>query len=388
MTILMVGGGSGGHITPLLAVTGELKKRCPDCLVIYAGERGGNLFKTILDNPDIDQILLIWAGKLRRYHGESWLSRLIDVKTLLLNARDIFYTLVGVIQSLLLLKRYKPDVIFIKGGFVGVPVGIAARWLRIPFITHDSDTVPGLANRIIGRWARWCATGMPLRFYNYPKGKARYVGIPLQTGFEVVTSELLQHYRHQIQIPKNAKLLFVIGGSLGARNINKAMISVLPNLLTQFNDLYVVQSAGPRHGQAVRSSYSRVLSPDQQSRVRVFDFIGDVYRYSGAADVVITRAGATNLAEFAIQGKACVVIPHSQLVGGHQISNAQRLNEAGAAVVINDTDVATNPSVLVETLSRLLNEPRLRGELADNIITFAKPNAASKLARLIIETAK
>src|SRR5690606_13564925 len=158
----------GGHISPLLAVAHELKKIEPDARLDYVGERGGKFKRLVLEDTSIDEARFILAGKFRRYHGESWLRRLLDVRTNLLNIRDALYTLIGFCQSVWLLLRRRPDVVFIKGGYVGVPIGLAAALLKVPFITHDSDAVPGLANRVVGRWARLHATGMPEKFYDYP----------------------------------------------------------------------------------------------------------------------------------------------------------------------------------------------------------------------------
>lgn len=387
MRIMLVGGGSGGHITPLLAVAAELKKRKPDSEIVYVGKRGDKLAEITEGNPNIDRVELVRAGKFRRYHGESWFRRILDIKTILLNARDGVYVLIGIVQSLSLLKRTRPDIIFIKGGFVGVPVGLAARLRHRPFITHDSDTVPGLANKIIGRWAKLHATGMPPEFYTYPMEKIRYVGIPLQADFQPVNSALKQKYRQEIQIPMSSKLLFVIGGGLGARSINSSVQRVLPALLDKFEDLYVVQAVGKLNEPKIKAEYQKYLSPDQQSRVRVFGFISDVFRYSGAADVIITRAGATNLAEFALQKKACIVIPSPHLVGGHQVKNAQQLRGREAAVIIDEAELAKTPAELEESVSKLLSNQALREKLEQNMSSFAKPKAAEELAQLISMTA-
>jgi UDP-N-acetylglucosamine--N-acetylmuramyl-(pentapeptide) pyrophosphoryl-undecaprenol N-acetylglucosamine transferase len=159
--VLLSGGGTGGHITPILAVAHQLKQQDPTVKTVYVGEHGGK-FASLLDgNTDIDEIKTIFAGKLRRYHGDSWFKRLFDVRANLLNLRDLFLFGVGLLQSLWLVKKINPDVVFLKGGFVGVPVGLSAALWHKPFVTHDSDALPGLANRIVSRWAKYHATGMP-----------------------------------------------------------------------------------------------------------------------------------------------------------------------------------------------------------------------------------
>lgn len=386
LTIVLTGGGSGGHITPIQAVAAELKHLEPKSRLIYIGQTGDGLSDIPANDPNIDEVYSIRAGKFRRYHGEG-LRQLLDLPTVLKNVRDAFYVLIGLFQSRHLLKRLQPDVIFVKGGFVGVPVGLAAAQLHIPFLTHDSDALPGLANRIIARWARVHAVALPAEVYSYPKDKTITTGIPLQADFVPMTATLQRQYRKELDLPENAKLLFVIGGGLGAERINVAVADAVPHLLHEFPDLYVLQSVGRIHESAMTARYAEQLDETEQGRVRVFGFLTDVYRYSGAADVVITRAGATNLAEFAMQGKACIVIPSAVLAGGHQLKNAEYLNSRKAAVVINDVDLAADPNRLAKQASELLRNKAERIALGHELAGFAQPNATRDLAQLILKEA-
>ncbi len=385
-TIVLTGGGSGGHITPLLAIAAEIKNLNPQSHLIYIGQRGDNFANILSKNINIDQSFLVRAGKFRRFHGEG-LKQIFDTATLLNNARDFFYVLIGLKQSYYLLKKLQPDIIFIKGGFIGVPVGLAAARLHIPYITHDSDAIPGLANRIIARWARLHAVAMPADAYNYPLDKTITTGIPLQSGFEPVSNVLQLKYRHEIGIPEKSKLLFVIGGGLGAQRVNQAVAEALPHLLKEFPDLHVVQCAGQVNEVELKKHYAENLGLEEQGRVQVFGYLDDVYRYSGAADVVVTRAGATNLAEFSLQGKACIVIPNPLLTGGHQLKNAEYLAKRTAAAVINEAYVITDPNRLAKQLSALFSDHVLRTRLATNISELARPQATQELAHLIIDQA-
>jgi UDP-N-acetylglucosamine--N-acetylmuramyl-(pentapeptide) pyrophosphoryl-undecaprenol N-acetylglucosamine transferase len=382
--IVLTGAGSGGHITPLLAVATELKRQQPDVRLIYIGQRGDSLGDIAAKYDAFDETYTIHAGKFRRYHGEGW-KQLLDLPTLFKNVRDAVYVVMGCYESLRLLKRLEPDTVFIKGGFVGVPVGLAAARLHIPYITHDSDAVPGLANRIIGRWARRHAVALPPEIYSYPADRTVMTGIPLQTGFRPVTAKLQQTYRSELGLPPHAKVVFAIGGGLGAQRINQALAGIIPHLIGEFPDLYVLQAAGRNHAESVNAAYHKELSAAEQGRVKVLDFIEDVYRYSGAADVIITRAGATNLAEFALQEKACIVIPSAVLVGGHQLKNARYLAEQQAALVIDETELVANPNGLARLTSDLLRNEKQRHKLGQALARFAKPGATQELAELILE---
>lgn len=387
MTILLTGAGSGGHITPILAVAAEIKRQQPKARLVYVGQKGDKLGDIPAGDPNIDAVYNVRAGKFRRYHGEG-LRQLLDLKTLFLNFRDAFYVLIGLFQSWRLLRELRPDVIFIKGGFVGVPVGLAAAQLKLPYITHDSDALPGLANRIIARWAAAHAVALPPEAYDYPAGKTVMTGIPLQAEFEPLTPKLMAQYRHQLDLPAKAKVLFIIGGGLGSRNVNRAVAEAVPHLLREFPDLYVIHGAGRANEVGLKTQYEQSLTEVERERLEVFGYTKEVYKYSGAADIVITRAGATNLAEFALQGKACLVIPSPFLTGGHQLKNADYLAEKGAAVVLDEADLTADPHRLSKQVSELLRDDAGRQQLGRQLGRFAKPDATRELADLILDNAR
>ncbi len=373
-----MGGGTGGHITPLLAVAHSLKVKKPHAQLHYVIERGNKFAHLVQENKNIDSLHTIFAGKFRRYHGESFLQHLMDVLTILKNIRDFFFVVIGIIQSIYKVKKINPDIVFIKGGFVGVPIGLACRLWHIPYITHDSDVTAGLANRIISKGARLHATGMPAQFYNYPKDKTAYVGIPLNTEYNEVTSHLRSVYRESIGVPSDAQLLAITGGSLGALRLNDAVKLIAPKLLKKFKHLYIFHQTG---GQQT-GVYSDI---DTSLKGRIIEkpFVPNLYEYTGAADVVIARAGATTIAELAVQHKPCILVPNPALTGGQQSKNAQHLESAGAALVVSEHGASVR-TMLSEAVSRLLEDSELREKLEYNIAGLAKPNAASTIADIII----
>jgi UDP-N-acetylglucosamine--N-acetylmuramyl-(pentapeptide) pyrophosphoryl-undecaprenol N-acetylglucosamine transferase len=386
LKVVLTAGGSGGHVTPLLAVAAELKRRYPDAELIYIGQKGDSFADIPAADPNISTTYAIRAGKFRRYHGEGF-KQLLDLKTLSLNIRDAVYVVIGIWQSWRLMKRLQPAVIFSRGGFVSVPVGISGALRHIPYITHDSDSIPSLANRIIARWATVHAVALPKEQYPYPADKTVTTGIPLQKEFTPVTAELKRQYRQDIDIPMAAKMIFIIGGGLGSRGVNHAVSDALPHLLMEFKDLHVVHVVGRTNEAEMQAIYER-LPVSEQGRVHTFGYMNDVYRYSGAADIVVTRGGATNLAEFAVQGKACVVIPSSFLAGGHQLENAQFLADAKAAIVIGEAELTADANRLAKLLSQLLHDTDHQKALGKHLATFAKPQATKELADLIVATAK
>ena len=230
MKIVLTGGGSGGHITPILAVADELKELNPDVELIYIGQKGDRLGDIPRQHMSISKAYTVRAGKFRRYHGQGILQ-FFDISTLLKNIRDFLLLIIGTWQSLRLLKKLRPDVIYTPGGFVGVPVGVAARLRHVPFVTHDLDATPGLANRINAKWASVHVVSMPKQLYPYPQKKTEYLGVPVGAGFKHVSPEAKLAYRKEIGLDEFEKVLLVTGGGLGAKRINEAVIKLAPALL-------------------------------------------------------------------------------------------------------------------------------------------------------------
>lgn len=380
----MTGGGSGGHITPILAVAHELKQLDPNIEISYVGQTGDALGDIPAEDKNIDQVYTVRAGKLRRYHGEGW-RQLLDIDTLFKNLRDVFYVFAGLWQSWRLLGRVRPDVIFVKGGFVGVPVGLAAALRGIPYVTHDSDALPGLANRIIAPWARIHAVALPKEVYSYPPKKTITVGVPIAHHFRPLTKQEIREARRQLKLDEASRVLLVTGGGLGAQRLNEAVATCMPELLDRYKDLWVVHVAGRQLEPAVRQYYKQQLPAKDQRRVVVKGFVTNLYQYSGAADVIVTRAGGTAMAEFSAQAKATVVVPNPLLTGGHQLKNAQVLADRKAVRLVSEATLKDDHRALMPALTDLFDNPDKAAALGKRLAGLAQPNAAHLLAVLLLE---
>ena len=377
-TIVLTGGGSGGHLTPLLSVAELLKKDAPDFKLVYIGQRGDGLGDVMKDNPLFSAVYTVRAGKLRRYHGEG-LKQLLDLKTTALNIRDAFYTIIGFFQSLVLLGKVQPIVVFSKGGFVSVPVCLAAAVRRTPYLTHDSDALPGLANRIISPWASLHAVALPKDIYKYPQNKTISVGVPISSAFKKVTLESQQAAKQALGIPKTAPTVLIIGGGLGAERINNAITAASKQLFKDMPALRILHVAGRGGEDSVRASYE-ALGEQYARQTTVFGFTNDVALLGTAADVVVTRAGATNLAEFSVQGKACIIVPSPFLAGGHQLVNAVAYKDKNAAVVVSEAHLDELGSMII----RLLKDNDKRQSLSENILQLGNKDASHSLAAAVL----
>jgi UDP-N-acetylglucosamine--N-acetylmuramyl-(pentapeptide) pyrophosphoryl-undecaprenol N-acetylglucosamine transferase len=379
-TIILSGGGTGGHITPILAVAHQLKQQDPNVRIVYVRERG-NKFAEVTDASQvIDETRTIWAGKYRRYYGESALQRLLDVKTNLLNIRDSFYFLIGTVQSWFLLGALRPDAILLKGGFVGVPVGFAAAARHIPFVTHDSDAIPGLANRMVGRWAVRHAVAQQVTQYTYPQSRTEQVGVLLEPDFKEVSEAEQGAFKQQLGIDPSYHVLLVTGGSSGAQRLNEAVVKIVDKLLTDYPDLYVIHQVGK--GKA--GVYGTYTHP----RLQVLEFMRPMFVYTGVSDVVVARSSGNTIAELGAQAKAVIAVPSPFLTGGHQIKNAEQLQAQGAALVVSETAAGTDVAALDVSIRELLDDPARRRQLAATLHGMTIMDAAHRLAAILLDIAQ
>lgn len=382
----MTGGGSGGHITPILAVAHDIKQLEPSVEITYIGQKGDAFADIVRENAVIDSNVSVRAGKFRRYHGEG-LRQLLDIETMAKNLRDAVFVMIGLWQSYWLLGKIKPDIVFVRGGFVGVPVGLAAALRRIPYITHDSDAIPSLANRIIARWASVHAVALDPKLYPYPASNTVNVGVPVSHNYRPVTDDLQKRYKLELGLEKYKQIILVTGGGLGAERINSALLDNANALLQAFPELCIVHTVGQKHETTMSTAYTKILAPAERKRVIVRDYVNDLYRYSGAADVVVARGGATNFAEFAQQGRACVIIPNPLLTGGHQVKNAEAYAKDHAIILLREKEIREDPLELGKAITGVLTDKEQQISLQRNIQAFARPDSSLALAGLLLKTA-
>lgn len=320
------------------------------------------------------EVRTITAGKFRRYKHLSTVQHLLIPRLVLANLRDVFKIAVGFVQSFWLIVRFRPDVLFAKGGYVCLPLGMAARMLRVPIVVHDSDTRPGLTNSVLGRWAVAIATGSPLENYRYPLSISKYVGVPIAADFHPYTDTEQRAAKRKLGFDDMRPLVVATGGGLGAETINIALLQVARQLLADSVQLYHV--TGRKHFDEVNA-----LAVDD-ARYQVVSFVYEgMPDVLGAADIVISRASATFIQELAGLKKAAVLVPSRAL--GDQHKNAEVYAEADAAIVLSDDQLA-EPQLLYNTLTELLSDMTRRHELAARLHSFARPNAARDVATMVV----
>lgn len=320
---------------------------------------------------------MIVAGKFRRYNHWSIWKQLSKPSIVFRNIRDIFLIGIGFLQSLVKLIVWRPDVVFTKGGYVCLPVGLAARVLRIPLVIHDSDAHPGLTNRVLGRFASAIATGAPLEYYRYPIDRSRYVGIPISHEFHVFTDEERRQAKQNLGLDPASPLVVITGGGLGARRINDTVVRALDGLL-ELSSVVLISGVG-QYDELV------ALTPQNNPRFQLLAFVSNgMPGLLGAADVVVTRAGATTILELAALAKPTILIPNEYLTGGHQLKNAAVYANRGAVLVLEEQKLEATPELLTTTIGQLLDDPRAQEAMSKAFHYFSKPHAARDMADMIL----
>lgn len=377
MRVVLVGGGSGGHVTPVLAVINELARHDPVLEAYFICDRKfGPQAENLMKAAHIPVVTKrVFAGKLRRYHGMSLVRQLLNFQANIRNVGDMFLIGLGFVQSFYLLVKWRPDVVFTKGGFVCLPAGLAAAMLGIPIVVHDSDAHPGLTNRVLARFASRIATGAPLENYRYPKHKSAYVGVPVDAAFRPYSPEEQQAAKDRLELPDISKPLVVVtGGGLGAQRINQAVAAIAKEVVPHAAIFHITGT-----GQFDETKRVAPELADYKLVPFVDRGMADII---GAADIVICRAGATTLLELAASGKATIIIPNAMLTGGHQVKNAAVY--ADAAIVVDESSIVTNPSALQAAIMGLVKDPARRKELGASLHGFARPNATLDTVQLIV----
>jgi len=322
----------------------------------------------------------ITAGKLRRYYHLTLLQHFLWPSLMFKNLGDGFLVFVGFVQSLLKLIIWRPDVVFTKGGYVCLPVGMAARVLKIPLVIHDSDAHPGLTNRILSRWATSIGTGAPLEYYHYPKSKSKYVGIPINASFRPYTKAEQWDAKREWGINPDKPLIVVTGGGLGARRLNNTVVSVSKKL--QKSASIILLSGVAQYDEL------KAKLPKNNENFQLHAFTSEMPQLLGAADIVITRAGATTILELVALAKPTILVPNAALTGGHQIKNAAVYEDAKAAIVLVEDDMIDTPAMLLKAVDELLNNPKETQAMARRFAAFAKPDAAKDMAKMILAARK
>jgi UDP-N-acetylglucosamine--N-acetylmuramyl-(pentapeptide) pyrophosphoryl-undecaprenol N-acetylglucosamine transferase len=330
--ILFTGGGTAGHVTPNIALIEALSDQGWDCQ--YVGSRTG--IERELISPLAIPYHAIYSGKLRRYF--SWQ-----------NFIDPLFILLGILQSILICLRLRPNIVFSKGGFVAFPVVFSAWLCRIPVISHESDITPGLANKLCLPFSRVLCVNFPETIgylaASLPPGRVRLTGSPLRAGLRHTNAS---RGRDFLGFDQTKPIVLVVGGSLGARVLNEVIWDNLPVMSEKYQVVHMVGAGNQREHD---------LQHDPGAYVQ-FDYLGDEYGdVLAAADMVVSRAGANSIFELLSFRKPHLLVPLTAAASrGDQLVNARVMGDAGMSLVLQESELGGDE--LLRALANLEDDSR------------------------------
>ncbi|HEX4946021.1 MAG TPA: undecaprenyldiphospho-muramoylpentapeptide beta-N-acetylglucosaminyltransferase [Blastocatellia bacterium] len=345
-SIIIAGGGTGGHIYPGIAIAQEFKRRNPNCEIVFIGTARG------LENKIVPRegfkLELIEVAALK---GVSAGRR---IKSLLLLPKSAF-----VVRSLI--RKYKPDVVIGVGGYASGPMLLIASLMGVPTMVAEQNALPGFTNRVLARFVKAAAVSFE-EAKPFFRGKAQITGNPVRAEFFNVPA----------RTPSHVTNILITGGSQGARAVNEAMIAALPVLEAHKDELAIVHQTGELDFEKVKAAYATSSLPAE-----VKPFIEKIVEEFIKADLVISRAGATTVAELAAAGRPAIMVPLPWAADDHQRKNAEAVERAGAGRMILQSELSGER--LASELLVLAKDPERRAAMSAASKTLAHPDAAARV---------
>lgn len=374
MKIVFTGGGTGGHFYPIIAITEAIHDLVRENRLVQP-----KLYFFAPDPYDAQALyengivfVAIPAGKMRRYTSAQ-------------NVLGILQVGLGFIVALFTLFRVYPDVVVSKGGYGSVPTILAARVLRVPVVLHESDAKPGRANLLAGKFAKKVAISFDSAAKYFPKeaqSRIARTGVPIRKALlRTETEGAAQYLNLETALPT----VFILGGSQGSARINETVLSALGALVSFAN---VVHQAGKANIAAVTAVAQVTLEGNpHKERYHPFAFLSEMalQRAAGAASIIISRAGATAIAEISVWKKPAILIPIPEAVSHDQRTNAYAYARTGAALVIEEENLS--PNLFVSEIKRVLGDEKLMAHMRTQSATFTDADAARIVAQEILSIA-
>ena len=357
--ILMVGGGTGGHVYPAIAIADAVQALRPDARVVFAGTQDRLEARAV---PD--------AGYALHPITAQGLQRRATASNLLLPIR----VAQGLMQSWRLVGAIEPDVAVGTGGYVAAPVLMAA-WLRgRPLLVQEQNAYAGLTNRVLARLAARIHLAFPEAEDWVPADRAVVSGNPTRQALRDADPATA---RAASNLPEDGRVVLAMGGSLGSAAINGAVRRTLGALLSE-DDVHVVWQTGKRYYDDIAEAV------DEHPQLHILEYIDRMEHAYAAADLVVCRAGALTCSELMVTGTPAVLVPSPNVTADHQTKNARSMEQAGAAVRLEEADLDAR---LEAVLLDLLDDPERRAQMAEAARDRARPDAAETIARDVLALA-
>ena len=359
MRVLMTGGGTGGHVYPALAIASVIKQNNPDAEIAFVGTPSG------MENK------LVGAAGYKMYHVDvKGFRRSLSLK----NFKALYLALVSPQKAKKIIKEFKPDIVIGTGGYVSWPILVAASKLGVPSAVHESNAVPGVTVRKL-------ASYVDRVYVNYEesisllshKEKALRVGCPLRLDFEAVDKKTA---RKMLGIDDDAKMVLSFGGSLGAEQVNFAMLDFMEDYVSKHSDVLHVHATGSIEWEIATGIFKN-KGLDKCKNIRFVEYINDMPLQMAAADVVVCRSGANAVSELALMKKAAILIPSPNVTDNQQFKNANAIAKQGGALLIEEKDITREK--IANMITSLLDGEEKRKTMGEKIYAFAVPDANKRI---------
>jgi UDP-N-acetylglucosamine--N-acetylmuramyl-(pentapeptide) pyrophosphoryl-undecaprenol N-acetylglucosamine transferase len=353
-TLLIAGGGTGGHIYPAIAIAREYVSRDASRKVVFVGTERG-LEKNIVPKAGFP-LEFINVGGLKGKGG-------LDL------VRNVLRLPLGFIDAWRAVGRHRPSVVLGVGGYSSGPVLLAAFLRRVPTIIHEANAYPGLANRVVARWVTTVAVAFDEALPRMGRKDGVVTGNPIRNEF------FEAHARREAAATTRRLLIF--GGSQGSHILNEAITSALLFLARHKDTLEIVHQTGPKEHETVQAAYRQSAFPD----ARVVPYLDPMADEIAAADLVVSRSGAMTVGELCATGRASILVPFAAATNNHQELNARVVERAGGAVVVTERELS--PEKLAATISAIVSDPDRARRMGDAARKLALPDATKNIVDLI-----
>lgn len=367
MRILLTGGGTGGHLFPLLAVAQTLQKQSKEKIeFLYIGPCN-KFSKEILHANGINTSHVL-TGKWRRYFS-------------LKNLFDAVKLPIGVVQALFKVLFFMPDVVFSKGGYGSVPAVIASRTYLVPIVIHESDAIPGKANRFMEHLADVIAISYKMTAEYTNPTKTIFTGNPIR---ENILGGDLTKAKEALGVKSSKPVLVILGGSQGAKMINEVIIQILPRLLATYE---VIHQCGEKNYEETKDLAGKAGVKAGREGYHLYPFLSDtkdeLKNALTVADLILSRAGATAISEIAAYGKPSILVPIKGSANDHQLHNAFDVAKTGGAMALKEENLT--PELLLGKIDILMNDAPLRKVMGEKVRAFYNSDAAQKIAEAVLK---
>ncbi len=360
LNIILSGGGTGGHIYPAVSIAKAISQLHQNCNILFVGANG---------KMEMEKVPA--AGFKIKGIDIIGFQRKLSIKNLFIP----YYLYMSISQVRKIFSEFKPNIVIGTGGYVSFPVLLTAQLRNIPTYIQEQNALPGLANKILSKKAKKIFVAYDNMDLYFPKEKIIVSGNPVRTDLLHLENKKKQAIHH-FQLHNNSPIVLVLGGSLGAKTINEAIAQNIDFFME--NNVQLIWQMGKNYFKNINQSLSNKLS---QYSIYYKDFIYEMDFAYAAADIIISRAGASTLAELSIVGKPAILIPSPNVTNDHQTKNALAFIKKDAAIMIKDTDAIQE---LPTQLRQILNNHTLQQKLSENIQKLAKPNSTDIIAQNIL----